>query len=219
LFFDPYDRNRATGGFVLIDPNDFRTIGAGMIRHSSRSTINEIKRESRELGMQPFPPTEAIQWTPGLVALADRTAAQRHQPLCVWLYGGDSRMRGEIAVQLEKRLFNGGIQAVRMTDENTRDTLNADLRTTAPDIQEASRRHVHLARLLNDFGLVVICAFEHAAAGLDTARQRFAPGGMLAVSLEANPAQPDDCAVNAASADPSACAATLAETVNARIRA
>ena len=48
LFFDPYDRNRFTGGFVIIDPNDVRTVGAGMIRHSSLNTIDELKREARD---------------------------------------------------------------------------------------------------------------------------------------------------------------------------
>ncbi len=217
LFFDPYDRNRATGGFVLIDPNDFRTVGAGMIRHSSRSTINELKREAREQGMQPLPPVETVQWSPGLVALADRAAGQRHQPLCVWLYGGDCRMRGEIAVKLEKRLFDSSIQAVRLTDENTCASLNGDLRANAVDAMEAARRHVHLARLLADFGHVVICAFEDSATGATLARQRFASAGLLAVSLEAAAAQAGDPALNAAATDATACAAALTEEVLARI--
>ncbi len=218
LFFDPYDRNRATGGFVLIDPNDFRTVGAGMIRHSSRSTINELKRESREQGMQPLPSAEAIQWAPGLVALADRVAGQQHQPLCVWLYGGDSRLRGAIAVQLEKRLFDSGIQAIRLTDDNTRNSLNGDLRANEADAREAARRHVHLARLLADFGHVVICAFEDATTGTALARQRFTEGGLLAASLEAEPVQPGDQALNAAGADAVTCATVLTAAVLARIR-
>jgi sulfate adenylyltransferase subunit 1 (EFTu-like GTPase family) len=31
LYFDPYTRNRATGGFILIDPISNSTVGAGMI--------------------------------------------------------------------------------------------------------------------------------------------------------------------------------------------
>jgi len=217
LFFDPYDRNRATGGFVLIDANDFRTVGAGMIRHSSRSTINELKRESRAQGMQPLPPSGEIQWSPGLVALTDRVASQRHQPLCVWLYGGESRTRGEIAVQLEKQLFDNGVRAVRLTDASTRASLNADLRANVPDAQEAARRHVHLARLLADFGHVVICVFEDAT-GVAMARERFAAAGLLAATLEATAVQEGDCVLNAAAADVAACAALLAEAVAARIR-
>lgn len=217
LYFDPYDRNRVTGGFVLIDPNDFRTVGAGMIRHSSRSTINELNRESREQGLRVLPPAEDIQWTPGLVALNDRISGQQHEPLCVWLYGGESRMRREIAAQLEKQLFDSGIQAVRLTDDNTRGGLNADLRANVPDTQEAFRRHMHLARLLADFGHVVICAFEDG--GADSVRQRFTGKRLLTASLEAIAAASDgDMALNAAGSDVPACAAALAAAVIARIR-
>jgi len=47
IFYDPYDRNRNTGGFILIDPHDFRTVGAGMIRHASAGTMEELRREQR----------------------------------------------------------------------------------------------------------------------------------------------------------------------------
>ena len=31
LFMDPYSRNRATGGFVLVDESTNRTVAAGMV--------------------------------------------------------------------------------------------------------------------------------------------------------------------------------------------
>ena len=31
LFYDAYRKNRATGSFILIDENNFNTVGAGMI--------------------------------------------------------------------------------------------------------------------------------------------------------------------------------------------
>ena len=36
LFFDPYRINRRTGSFILIDPDDNTTVGAGMIRDAAR---------------------------------------------------------------------------------------------------------------------------------------------------------------------------------------
>ena len=33
LFYDAYRKNRATGSFILIDENNFNTVGAGMINH------------------------------------------------------------------------------------------------------------------------------------------------------------------------------------------
>ncbi len=215
IFFDPYDRNRATGGFVLIDPNDFRTVGAGMIRHSSRSTINELKRDSRAQSLQALPPAADIQWTPGLVALTDRVARQRHQPLCVWLSGGEIATCQAIAALLEKQLFDSGVQVTRLTDENTRSGLNADLRDNVPDNQESARRHMHLARVLSDFGLVVICAFRGPFAA--NLHQRFMPNRLLEVSLAAGPVADGVLIVDAAASDKAVCAATLQKHVADRI--
>lgn len=52
---DPYDVNRSTGAFILIDRITNRTVGAGMIRHSLRRSENvqwqelTVGREQREL--------------------------------------------------------------------------------------------------------------------------------------------------------------------------
>lgn len=48
LFFDPYDENRASGSFILIDPHSSATLAAGMIR-SSRATDEETPRHKPAL--------------------------------------------------------------------------------------------------------------------------------------------------------------------------
>lgn len=218
LFFDPYDRNRVTGGFVMIDPNDFRTVGAGMIRHSSRSTISELKRQSRETSMQALPPAGETLWTPGLVAPADRETTQQHQSLCIWLHGGTHEARCNIAIKLEKRLFDAGIQALRLTDDNTRDGLNGDLREQAADAREAARRHGHVARLLVDFGHVVICAFEDAETGYQMIQARFVADKLFTIGLDQQSTDTDDTTVDASASDPAHCAETIGEVILARIR-
>ncbi len=218
LFFDPYDRNRATGGFVLIDPNDFRTIGAGMIRHSSRSTISELKRESRVHKMQEKPTTDDMLWTPGQVAPSDRASRQQHHPLCVWLYGSNERQLNGIAVQLEKQLFDNAFQVVRLTDGNTRAGLNADLRDNVPDAQEAWRRHMHLARLMTDFGNVVICAYaKQDDNSVRTVCQRFPQGQFKSVSLGKS-VPPGDLVLDTDAIDESACADQLYNDITRQIR-
>jgi len=52
LFFDPYRRNRATGGFVLIHPLTNETVAAGMIRQAEtgrahKGQVTAAERESR----------------------------------------------------------------------------------------------------------------------------------------------------------------------------
>ena len=78
LFFDPYDRNRQTGGFVLIDPNDHRTVGAGMIRYSSRSTISQPQAISAPSASRPPPRRTAI--LSGTPAWWARRTASKKRP-------------------------------------------------------------------------------------------------------------------------------------------
>ncbi len=158
LFFDPYERNRNTGGFVLIDPNDYRTVAAGMIRYSSRSTIEELKREERSKRLKAPKPTE-ITWDPGLVGLQDRVRRQGHRPLCVWLTGLSGAGKSTIAKQAEKQLFDEGYHITRLDGDNVRHGLNADLGFNREDRRENIRRVGYVARLMYDLGAVVLCTF------------------------------------------------------------
>ncbi len=158
VFFDPYERNRNTGGFILIDPDDFRTVGAGMIRYSSRSTIEELKREERAKRLQ-TPKSTDLTWDPGLVGPQDRIRRQGHAPLCVWLTGLSGAGKSTIAKEVEKRLFDEGYQITRLDGDNVRHGLNADLGFNREDRRENIRRVGHIARLFHDFGAIVLCTF------------------------------------------------------------
>ncbi len=158
VFFDPYERNRNTGGFILIDPDDFRTVGAGMIRYSSRSTIEELKREERAKRLK-TPKSTGITWDPGLVGPQDRIRRQGHGPLCVWLTGLSGAGKSTIAKEVEKRLFDEGYQITRLDGDNVRHGLNADLGFNREDRRENIRRVGHIARLFYDFGAIVLCTF------------------------------------------------------------
>ncbi len=208
LFFDPYDRNRATGGFALIDAHDFRTVGAGMIRHSSRSTISELKRHKAQQASLPDP-TEVL-WTPGLVAQQDRIERQKHKPLCIWIQGEDSTQKHQIAALLEKQLFDANLQVTRLTDDNTRQGLNADLRDTPFDQEERMRRHLHLARLCFDQGWIVICVFDQYMPKA-TIKQRFSPDSFYTVRCNGEPDTPDTntIALDLNRSDAATCAALL----------
>ena len=83
LFFDNYQANRTTGGFIVIDPETNATAGAGMLRHAIEAEFREVK--------------------PG-----DRIARYGH-PAGVVRVGG----REGLAKRLERRIFDrGGVAAV-----------------------------------------------------------------------------------------------------------
>ena len=79
LFFDPYAKNRVTGGFIVIDPVSNETLAAGMIIDI------EGKEETR-----------------GLVLESDRTARFGHRSAIVSVEDHES------AVLLERELFDRG---------------------------------------------------------------------------------------------------------------
>jgi bifunctional enzyme CysN/CysC len=184
IFFDPYDRNRNTGGFILIDPSDFRTVGAGMIRHSSRSTINELKREAAAIADAP-PSSDNVVWDKSLVSTEDRVAKNGHKPLCLWLTGLSASGKSTIAQLVEKKLFDDGLQVVRLDGDNVRHGLNGDLGFDENDRIENIRRVGHLARLLYDYGNIVICSFiSPYRRDRGMVRSLFTDGGFLEVYVD-----------------------------------
>ncbi|MEX2442990.1 MAG: sulfate adenylyltransferase subunit CysN [Alkalispirochaeta sp.] len=184
LFFDPYDRNRETGGFIIIDPHDFRTVGAGMIRHASAGTIEALRRDERAKRLRqagqpaegqaapagrgtPAAPGELapdaaarnVHWDPGYVGLEDRARRAGHRPKVIWFTGLSGAGKSTIAKQLEKDLFDAGMQVARLDGDNVRHGLNADLGFSRADRQENIRRIGHIARLMYDTGQIVLCTF------------------------------------------------------------
>lgn len=163
IFFDSYDRNRNTGGFVLIDPHDFRTVAAGMIRHASTGTMEELRREQRQRRIDEAGPVEPassnIFWDPGFVGTEDRIRRNGHRPKIVWFTGISGSGKSTVAKELEKRLFDSGYAAVRLDGDNVRHGLSADLAFSREDRRENIRRIGHMARQLYDFGNIVLCTF------------------------------------------------------------
>ena len=189
IFFDPYDRNRETGGFVIIDPHDFRTVGAGMIRHSSPSTMEELRRDQRtrrardERGMTPE--ARNIYWDPGFVGLEDRIARSGHAPRIIWFTGLSAAGKSTIAKELEKRLSDAGKQVTRLDGDNVRHGLNADLGFSAEDRKENIRRIGHLARQLYNVGNIVLCTFVSPyREDRDEVRKLFPAGDFVEVYVK-----------------------------------
>jgi bifunctional enzyme CysN/CysC len=184
IFFDPYDRNRFSGGFILIDPYDYRTVAAGMIRHSSRSTIEVLKREERGRRLKQAE-AKAESSETGLVMLDERVKRNQHKPLCVWMTGLSGSGKSTIAEQVEKTLFDKGCQIVRLNQDLLQSGLNLDLGELAQDHEESLRRASHVAKLLCGFGNIVLCTFvSPREADRDYARSLFPEEQFLEVHLD-----------------------------------
>ncbi len=140
LACDPYDANRATGAFILVDRLDNRTVAAGMMAHALRRAQNIHQEE--------FPVDQAA-----------RAALLGQKPVVLWFTGLSGSGKSSIAKIVEQALHAEGRHTYSLDGDNLRHGLNRDLGFTAADRVENIRRVGEVARLMCDAGLIVLCAF------------------------------------------------------------
>jgi len=129
LTWDPYERNRATGAFIVIDRLTFETAGAGMI-------IDRLP-ESSESSLGP----------PGKGGV---------RPLTIWLTGLSGSGKSSIADVVDARLREVGVPCIVLDGDVMRTGLNSDLSFSAEDRRENVRRNAEVAKLFNTAGFVVL---------------------------------------------------------------
>lgn len=153
IYFDPYRRNRGTGAFIIIDRMSNTTVGAGMIsdRDSAKQTSAawEITDEQSETG----------QRSVSDVTEAERTARFGQKAATVLFTGLTGTGKSTIARAVERALFDDGRAVAVLDGELMRRGVNVDLGYTVEDRSENLRRSAHVAKLMNDNGLICLGAF------------------------------------------------------------
>jgi bifunctional enzyme CysN/CysC len=136
---DPYDDNRLTGGFLIVDTQTNETLGAGLIRH-------ELRRSAFI--------------TPESAAIDSHSRARRyqHKPAVVWLTGLSGSGKSTIAKISEQSLWARHFATTLLDGDNLRGGLCQDLGFSEFDRVENVRRTAEVAKLMADAGLVVFCA-------------------------------------------------------------
>jgi bifunctional enzyme CysN/CysC len=166
LAFEPYAVNRTLGGFILIDPLTFETVGAGLIDFALRRASN-------------------VHWQALEVNRSARALQKQQQPRCVWFTGLSGSGKSSLANRLEQRLFAAGRHTYLLDGDNIRHGLNRDLGFTEADRAENIRRVAEVARLMVDAGLVVLVAFiSPFRAEREDARALFAEGEFIEVFVD-----------------------------------
>ena len=168
IAFDPYAKNRETGGFILIDRLTKETAGAGMIAFALRRASN-------------------IHWqaTDGQRRRsAPRSRASR--PAVLWFTGlsgaGQIDDRQPARAEAARR---SACHTMLLDGDNVRHGLNRDLGFTDTDRVENIRRVGEVARLMGDAGLIVICAFiSPFRADRQMAREIAAPHAFLEIFVD-----------------------------------
>ena len=177
LFFDPYQINRATGSFILIDPHTNNTVAAGMIRDRARRVSELVqKREEKEpRSARPTPrldvttPQRAaplnrsessdVVWEPVAVTRSMREELNEHGAAVLWFTGLSGSGKSTVAKALEQRLYGLGVRTFSLDGDNVRHGLNSDLGFSAAARTENIRRVAEVARLAFEHGNIVLCTF------------------------------------------------------------
>jgi bifunctional enzyme CysN/CysC len=153
LALDGYRRNRATGAFILIDRLTNGTVGAGMIveRGTSDQSLRDYWQEER--------PDAGAETATARVTRDERAARYGQNPITLLLTGLSGSGKTSVARALERRLFGMGRAVSVLDGREMRRTISPDLGFSAPERSENLRRAMGVARLMNEAGLICICAF------------------------------------------------------------
>jgi len=151
IYFDAYKRNRSTGAFIIIDRLTNATVGAGMI--TDRDTARpKAAWESTE---QDSAKTESMTE----VNPQERSARFGQSPATVLFTGLTGTGKSTIARAVERALFDQGRAVMVLDGEKMRNGVNQDLGYSVEDRSENLRRSAHIARIMNDAGLICLAAF------------------------------------------------------------
>ncbi|MGV8840611.1 MAG: sulfate adenylyltransferase subunit CysN [Bauldia sp.] len=140
IAFDPYDDNRTTGSFILIDRFSNATAAAGMFRFGLRRATN-IHRQALT------------------VDKAARADAKGQKPAILWFTGLSGAGKSTVANLVEEKLHLMGCHTYLLDGDNIRHGLNRDLGFTDADRVENIRRVGEVAKLFVDAGVIVLVSF------------------------------------------------------------
>ena len=167
IAFEPYERNRDLGGFILIDRISNNTVGAGMLRFALRRSQN-------------------VHWQAVDIDKAARAAVKGQKPCVLWFTGISASGKSTIANLVEKKLHAMGRHTYLLDGDNVRHGLNKDLGFTEAARVENIRRIAEVARLMADAGLVVLTAFiSPFRSERRMARALLPPGEFLEIFVDA----------------------------------
>jgi len=151
IYFDPYKRNRVTGSFIIIDRLTNATVGAGMITDRDSAKTKAAWESTQQEASKSESMTD--------VSPQERSARFGQSPATVLFTGLTGTGKSTIARAVERALFDAGRAVMVLDGEKMRSGVNQDLGFSVEDRSENLRRSAHIARIMNDAGLICLAAF------------------------------------------------------------
>lgn len=146
--FDSYSSNRATGSLIFIDRLTNVTVAAGMVSCEAQPKTEKAEHQSTH------------------VTKDERAARYGQKPATIMFIGVSGSGKSTLAHGLERRLFDQGRVSTVLDGKTMRLGISRDLPHDAEGRAENLRRSAHVARFLNDSG--VICCASFVAPNADS---------------------------------------------------
>jgi bifunctional enzyme CysN/CysC len=167
LVFEPYEKSRELGGFILIDKISNATVAAGMLHFALRRASN-------------------VHWQAIDVDREAHARLKHQRPRLLWFTGLSGAGKSSIANLVQKKLHTLGKHTFLLDGDNVRHGLNRDLGFTDVDRVENIRRIGEVAKLMTDAGLIVLTAFiSPFRAERRMVREMSLPGEFIEIYIEA----------------------------------
>ncbi|MDE2390685.1 MAG: sulfate adenylyltransferase subunit CysN [Rhodospirillales bacterium] len=164
--FEPYEKNHALGGFIVIDKMTNATVAAGMLSFSLRRSQN-------------------VHWQALDVSREVHAGLKNQKPAVLWFTGLSGAGKSTIANLVEKKLVRMNRHTFLLDGDNVRHGLNKDLGFTEADRIENIRRVGEVAKLMSDAGLIVITAFiSPFRSEREMVRKMMAPGEFVEIFID-----------------------------------
>ncbi len=138
--FEPYESNKQTGAFILIDRYTKQTLAAGRLEYGLRRATNITRQEFN-------------------VDKSARAQLKSQKPCVLWFTGLSGSGKSTIANRVESELHALGHHTYILDGDNVRHGLNKDLGFTDADRVENIRRISEVSRLFAEAGLIVLVSF------------------------------------------------------------
>ena len=144
--FDSYKDNRATGSFIIIDRLTNVTVGAGMI-DDEQQPLRELHESHK------------------IVTKEDRAARYGQKPATIMFVGISGSGKSTLAHGLERKLFDRGRISTALDENTMRLGISKDLPHDTEGRTENLRRSAHMAKFLNDSGVICCASFVATDVG------------------------------------------------------
>lgn len=172
--FDLFADNQTTGRFVLVDGYDVS--GGGIISGAEAVPVDADEDQVDSAG------NALTAQVRKLVTREEREQRDNQKGQVLWLTGGELVNRVDLAVKLEKELFELRKRVYYLDSSLLTQGLNVDV--VSGDVDELVRRKAELAKLFVDNGLITIVTADSVKEDSTNARLIVGEDDFVQISLE-----------------------------------